>query len=41
MLALCQHNTLAYYSFYYAGTFDTDLLVALNKTFKTFNTSNL
>jgi len=22
MLALCQHNTLAYYAFYYAGVFD-------------------
>ena len=26
MLALCQHNTLAYYAFYYAGIFDAGLL---------------
>ena len=25
MLVLCQHNTLAYYAFYYAGKFDTGL----------------
>ena len=25
MLALCQHNTLACYAFYYAGIFDTGL----------------
>ena len=25
MLALCQHNTLAYYAFYYAGIFDAGL----------------
>ena len=27
MLVLCQHNTLAYYAFYYAGIFDAGLLV--------------
>ena len=27
MLPLCQHNTLAYYAFYYAGIFDAGLLV--------------
>ena len=27
MLALCQHNTLAYYAFYYAGIFDAGLLL--------------
>ena len=27
MLALCQHNALAYYAFYYAGIFDTDLTI--------------
>ena len=26
MLALCQHNTLAYYAFYYAGIFDAGLV---------------
>ena len=26
MLALCQHNILAYYAFYYAGIFDTGLV---------------
>ena len=26
MLALCQHNTLAHYAFYYAGIFDEGLL---------------
>jgi len=26
MLALCQHNTLAYYAFYYAGMFDAGLI---------------
>ena len=25
MLALCQHNTLAYHAFYYAGIFDAGL----------------
>jgi len=25
MLALCQHNTLAYYAFYYAGIFEAGL----------------
>jgi len=25
MLALCQHNALAYYAFYYAGIFDAGL----------------
>ena len=25
MLALCQHNTLAYYAFYYTGIFDAGL----------------
>ena len=25
MLALCQHKTLAYYAFYYAGIFDAGL----------------
>ena len=25
MLALCQHNTLAYYALYYAGIFDSGL----------------
>jgi len=25
MLALCQHNTLAYYAFYYASIFDAGL----------------
>jgi len=24
-IALCQHNTLAYYAFYYAGIFDAGL----------------
>ena len=27
MLALFQHNTLAYYAFYYAGIFDTVLIM--------------
>ena len=26
MLALCQHNTLAYYAYYYAGIFDAGLI---------------
>ena len=26
MLALCQHNTLAHYAFYYAGIFDVGLV---------------
>ena len=29
MLALCQHNTLAYYAFYYAGIFDAGLFHAM------------
>ena len=29
MLALCQHNTLAYYAFYYAGIFDAGLLIGV------------
>ena len=32
MLALCQHNTLAYYAFYYAGIFDAGLHRDTNKT---------
>ena len=28
MLVLCQHNTLAYYAFYYAGIFDAGLVAA-------------
>ena len=27
MLGLCQHNTLAYYAFYYAGIFDAGLQI--------------
>ena len=31
MLALCQHNTLAYYASYYAGIFDTGLAARILK----------
>ena len=27
MLALCQHNTLTYYAFYYADLFDAGLIL--------------
>ena len=32
MVALCWHNTLAYYAYCYAGIFDSGLLVYLAKT---------
>ena len=33
MLALCQHNTLAYYAFYYAGIFDAGLQLTVHSAF--------
>ena len=30
MLALCWHNTLAYYAFYYAGIFDAGLFLCIS-----------
>jgi len=33
MLALCQHNTVAYYAFYYAGIFDAGLYPELLHAF--------
>jgi len=39
MLALCQHNTLAYYAFYYASIFDTGLCTILDPALYHVSTS--
>ena len=41
MLALCQHNTLAYYAFYYASIFDAGLVAPNNTTLKQYVTKGL